>query len=239
MRSIKKGAEPRALIEWRRENRDTPQNLFYGKGSSFPSEAVRQALLKEQFHLCAYTLRRLPTAAECQVKNQGTQFSCHIEHILPQHPYRADSIVYTNIVACYPSSQTKTVCGYGAVAKEDYDPAKKPFISPLTANVERHFRFTRDGYVEGLTPEAIATVEVLNLNHPTLVNDRSAVIKGRLQPRGSYISAFQRRWPGVWLKRSIRQITNSASPSTVKRSNNRLSFTHNTLKNERFVYVVK
>jgi hypothetical protein len=77
--------------------------------------------------------------------------------------------------------------------REDYDPAKKPFISPLTAKVERYFRFTRDGYVEGLTPEAIATVEVLNLNHPTLVNDRSAVIKGRLQPRGSYISAAMAR----------------------------------------------
>ena len=33
MRSIKKGAEPRALIEWKRENRNTPHNLYYGKGS--------------------------------------------------------------------------------------------------------------------------------------------------------------------------------------------------------------
>lgn len=193
MRSIKKGAEPRALIEWKRENRNTPHNLYYGKGSSFPSEAVRQALLKEQFHLCAYTLRRLPTATECQAKGQGTQFSCHIEHVLAQTHHEADSIAYDNLVACYPSSQTKMACGYGAVEKADYDVARKPFVSPLSANVERQFRYSSDGYVEGLTPDAVATVEVLKLNHPTLVNDRAAVVRGRLRPRGTPITAAAAR----------------------------------------------
>lgn len=194
MKSIRKGAEPRALIEWRRVNRDAPHNLFYGKGSTFPSEAVRQALLKEQFHLCAYTLRRLPTAVECQARDHGTQFSCHIEHIIPQKHQQADSnIAYKNLVACYPSSQSKVACGYGAVEKADYNTVTKPFVSPLTANIERQFRYSRDGYVEGLTPEAIATVEVLKLNHPTLVNDRAAVIKGRLKPRGTPISAATAR----------------------------------------------
>ncbi|WP_135290450.1 hypothetical protein [Pseudomonas kairouanensis] len=189
MKSIKKGAEPRALIEWRRENRDTPHNLFYGKGSSFPSEAVRQALLKEQFHLCAYTLRRLPTVADCRAEDQGTQFSCHIEHVLPQKHHKAESIAYSNLVACYPSSQTKVACGYGAVEKADYDPARKPFVSPLAANIEHQFSYSSDGYVEGLTPEASTTIDVLKLNHPTLVNDRAAVIRGRLKPRGIPITA--------------------------------------------------
>jgi uncharacterized protein (TIGR02646 family) len=136
--------------------------------------------LKEQFHLCAYTLRRLPTARECQAKGQGTQFSCHIEHVLPQTHHEADSIAYDNLVACYPSSQTKMACGYGAVEKADYDVARKPFVSPLSANVERQFRYSSDGYVEGLTPDAVATVEVLKLNHPTLVNDRAAAAARRL-----------------------------------------------------------
>ncbi|MBN2993578.1 hypothetical protein JWR97_22550 [Pseudomonas cedrina subsp. fulgida] len=192
MRSIKKGAEPRALIEWRRANRDTPQNLYYGKGSSFPIEAVRQALLKEQHHLCAYTLRRLPTATECQIKG-GTQFSCHIEHVYPQKYHEAESIAYHNMVACHPSSQTKIACGYGAVEKADYDPACNPFVSPLMDNIENQFRYNSDGSVDGLTPEADVTITVLNLNHAALINDRAAVIRGSLRPRGNRISAAMAR----------------------------------------------
>ena len=55
MRSIVKGAEPRALIQWKAENTQTPENLVYG-GGGFPADAVRAALLAEQFYLCAYTV---------------------------------------------------------------------------------------------------------------------------------------------------------------------------------------
>jgi len=106
----------------------------------------------------------------------------------------------------------------------------------LTANVERHFRFTRDGYVEGLTPEAIATVEVLNLNHPTLVNDRSAVIKGRLQPRGSCISAAMAR-------RLVEEIdtpdNQQCLPEYCQAIKQQAQLHAQHLENERFVYVVK
>ena len=40
MRSIRKGHEPRALIDWRRQNASTPENLHY-EGGGFPREAVR------------------------------------------------------------------------------------------------------------------------------------------------------------------------------------------------------
>ncbi|OPB03720.1 hypothetical protein [Pseudomonas synxantha] len=193
MRFIRKGAEPRELIEWRRENRDTPQNLFYGRGSSFPGEPVRRSLLREQFHLCAYTLRRLPTAEECKAKGHDTVFSCHIEHVLPQTTHMDQSIAYDNMVACYPPSQARVVCEYGAEEKKAYDPAKNPFVSPLSPHAGRLFRFSSDGRVEGLSPEAIQTVEVLKLNHATLVNDRKAIIRGRLMPRGKPISAAAAR----------------------------------------------
>lgn len=55
MRSICKGGEPRALIEWKRQNAATPDNLHYN-GGGFPREAVRQSLLLEQCHLCGYYL---------------------------------------------------------------------------------------------------------------------------------------------------------------------------------------
>ena len=71
MRSIPKGAEPRALIQWKADNTQTPENLFY-TGGGFPGDAVREALLSEQFHLCAYTMKRLKTAAECKSQGRDT-----------------------------------------------------------------------------------------------------------------------------------------------------------------------
>lgn len=60
MKSIKKGPQPQELISWKAANATVPQNLMYGAGS-FPREAVRNSLLAEQFHLCAYTMRQLQT----------------------------------------------------------------------------------------------------------------------------------------------------------------------------------
>jgi uncharacterized protein (TIGR02646 family) len=177
VRSITKGAEPRKLIEWKADNRISPENLYYG-GGGFPAEDVRNALLQEQLHLCAYTMKPLKTAHECQAMGGKTMNSCHIEHVLPQAKHVASAIDYKNMVACFPPSSTKTACEYGAYAKADYDPAEKPFVSPLQPVAEKHFRFNKDGSVEGLTPAGLATVEVLNLNHARLKNDRAAVISG-------------------------------------------------------------
>lgn len=189
MRSIAKGAEPRELIQWRADNRATPQNLVYG-GGGFPAEAVRTALLAEQFHLCAYTLRRLKTAAQCHAATQDTRASCHIEHVLPQSRRRpGEDIDYQNMVACYPPSQSSVACEFGAQVKADFDPSTGGFVSPLSAGVEAHFDFDARGRASGRTADGGRTIDILNLNHKTLVDDRAAVIKGYLHPKGQPLSA--------------------------------------------------
>jgi hypothetical protein len=193
MRSIVKGVEPHQLRKWKRDNRATPHNLFYG-GGDFPAESLRKALLAEQFHLCAYTMKLLKTAKACEEQGGNTTDSCHIEHVLPQANHPARAIDYKNMVACFPPSRSTTACAFGAIAKKKYDPAAELFVSPLQVNAERHFKFHEDGMVDGLTPEGEATVEVLNLNHATLINDRAAVIKGSLEPRrGKPLSAAEAR----------------------------------------------
>lgn len=175
MRFIQKGAEPRELLNWKLNNAATPQNLIYGKGN-FPSEAIRQALLVEQFYLCAYTMRTLQGAS--------TRDSCHIEHLWPQaRKIPAEAIDYQNMLACYPASNSKEACEYGAQYKKNYDPAIQPFVSPLSTSVESHFDFDKNGDVSGLTHDGRVTVSVLNLKHKALVNDRRAVIKGWLEPK--------------------------------------------------------
>ena len=190
MRSITKGAEPRALIRWKADNVATPQNLVYG-GGGFPGEKVRESLLAEQFHLCAYTMKRLATAETC---GQDFRASCHIEHVLPQaRGIPAETIDYQNMLACYPPSQTKVACEYGAQAKAEYDPAMHPCASPLQTNVQQHFKFGADGAIEGITAQGIATVGVLKLDHKILVNDRAAIVRGFLCPKGTEVSAAHAR----------------------------------------------
>ena len=189
MRSITKTAEPRELIQWKADNAATPQNLVYG-GGAFPAAAVRQALLTEQLHLCAYTLRRLKTLAQCQAGGNDTRASCHIEHLLPQsRRVPGEDIDYRNMVACYPPSQSTLACDFGAHAKADFDPSRGGFVSPLSPAAEAHFAFDERGSVTGTTADGCQTINILKLNHPTLVNDRAASIKGYLQPRGKKLTA--------------------------------------------------
>lgn len=190
MRWIRKGQMPEALIRWKADNAATPQNRSYGAGS-FPSEAVRQSLLLEQFHLCTYTLRRLKTVAQCQKDNLDTRASCHIENFVPQSlGVPGKDIDYSNLLACYPPSQSKMACSYGAHVKADIDPSTANLLSPLQAGVDALFSFDERGKVKGNTADACSTIEVLNLNHPTLIQNRAAVIRGFLNPqRGRKLSA--------------------------------------------------
>ncbi|MCK0505752.1 retron system putative HNH endonuclease [Aromatoleum anaerobium] len=179
-----KGPEPRELLDWKRQNRASPQNLTY-TGGGFPREAVKHALMVEQHHLCAYTMRGLKSAADC-----------HIEHVLPQaRKNPEETIDYHNMLACYPGSNSKTVCEFGAHAKGDYDPERGPFCSPLHKATPSKFRFSETGEVTGRDDVAQATIEVLRLNHPILVHDREAAIRGGLKPgrRRQFSAAAARR----------------------------------------------
>ena len=77
MRQIQKGNECGALSNWRQDNAAVPQNLVYGKGG-FPGAKVLEALLTEQGHLCAYTLKLIDST------------SAHIEHLKPQRKCREE-----------------------------------------------------------------------------------------------------------------------------------------------------
>lgn len=193
MRFIQKGGQPEELIRWRAKNAETPQNLFYG-GGDFPSEAVRKSLLREQFHLCAYTLRRLKTPEECAASGHDTRASCHIEHVLPQsRRFPGEDIDYENMLACFPPSQSTVACEFGASVKAGFDPSQGGFISPLSPSVETHFQYDERGGIRGQTAEGTSTIAILKLDHKILVNDRAAVIRGYLQPKGKKISAHAAR----------------------------------------------
>jgi hypothetical protein len=135
-------------------------------------------------------MRQLKTSAECQTHGVDTRASCHIEHLLPQsRKVPGEDVDYKNMLACYPPSQSAVACEFGAHAKADFDPITGGFVSPLSPNAQAHFKFVERGRAEGITADGASTIRVLNLNHQTLVNDRAAVIKGALKPRGKKLTA--------------------------------------------------
>lgn len=183
MRHIHKSPEPKELRDWKRENRETPENLFYGHGSTFPTVAVKEALLKEQCHLCAYTMRHLATTNDC-----------HIEHIQPRtitkkkpatKPLEVD---YQNLLACFPP-QGKPDPGYGALHKDAYDVQDDNFVSPLHGSCETRFQYNSSGEVgfnEG-DEAAEKTITALNLNHKILVELRERELRAYgIKRRGTH-----------------------------------------------------
>jgi hypothetical protein len=185
VRFIAKRGEPRALIDWKLANRDTPQNLKYGR-AGFPREAVIDALLLEQGYLCGYTMKSI-----------ASRDGCHIEHIIAQSEgtQGVEDIDFGNMLACFPPSNSAIECPYGAKRKDDYDVLTKPFLSPLNASVQHAFHFRDDGIIESGTEEAAASITVLNLNCAALKNDRAAAIRGFLlrRNRRKVLSAAEAR----------------------------------------------
>ena len=179
MRFIRKQGQPRELIDWKCTNRDAPQNLIYNK-AAFPREAVLKSLLSEQSGLCAYTMRSLKDGA-------------HIEHYLPQSLYPEQSIDFNNMLACYPAPNSGVYCPFGAEKKANFDPAGSELVSPLVLHIETHFKYLENGLVQATGKRGQFSIDTLGLNFRVLINDRRAVIKGSLHPKGVGISAAHAR----------------------------------------------
>jgi len=176
MKRIFKGHEPKDFIDYKVENKQGGVNIDYNSLGEKQRTQIKEALLIEQGNICAYTLKRI------ELK------SCHIEHIKPEELCRQlqkkgvetiSDLDYSNMVACFPkefsgSSRKKF---YGAYKKDDWwENDGSSFISPLRVDCESHFKYNKDGSVVHLTEMGKKTIEILNLNHNILKDDRQSAI---------------------------------------------------------------
>lgn len=184
MRWIRKAPQPRQLTRWRSRFRRTT-DFNYDQLRRFPDviNAVEQSLLKEQGWLCAYTGRR--------IDNERS----HIEHVKAQHYCGlGEDVDYRNMVACYPG--VNLGCTYGARAKADW-PApdqRQMFVSPLTEGCDSRFHYSYSGKISEASSDddaARETIARLNLNEGELKEMRRGAIRGKLQPRGNWLSVKQ------------------------------------------------
>lgn len=175
MRFINENDPPQSLIQWK-ASETAIENRRYDDGSlpSKTKEDIREARVKDQYFLCAYTMREI---REITWNGQLT-WDAHIEHVISQessrnrfeqgdkHAYE-DTIDYDNMLACVDRGATLP---YGASKRG----SKELKVHPLQNNCQRRFRYNLAGKVEGLTEDAKEVIEILNLNHSSLVDLRRA-----------------------------------------------------------------
>jgi len=166
VRFIAKSGEPKALRDWKAENRRTPQNLRF---ENCPKAEIRKALLAEQGFLCAYTMLRLEKES-----------CCHVEHVKAQATHREHALDYANMLACFPSNGGDASHGFGAPLKGDFHATEDNFVSPLHKSCETRFSYRQSGAVIAASetdPAARNTIDILRLDHPALRDKRREVLQ--------------------------------------------------------------
>jgi uncharacterized protein (TIGR02646 family) len=179
MKRIIKGQEPASFIQFKQENEKAGVQLRYdtdlGSGERKP---IKEALLKEQGYICAYTLKRISL-------DTG-----HIEHLKPEELCRkhmkegvatVSDLDYNNMIACFPKEAPKGISKekyFGAVKKDDHwENNGNDYVLPLQANCEDHFQYNKLGGVKGNTDRGRNTVSLLALDHPVLIEERKSAIE--------------------------------------------------------------
>ena len=147
MRKIKKGIEPKSLTRWKRRYPDRT----YIQLSDAIRRDIRQHLLNDQYYLCAYCCDRISSIDEC-----------HNEHLEARKHTPQRSLDFSNLVA---SCNTINQCGQAHAAQS------LP-LTPLQDACESELVYQLSGRVQGITPQAKQTIQVLNLNHKALVEKR-------------------------------------------------------------------
>lgn len=186
MRFIQKQDEPpRSIQEWLQEQLPVGLNLDYRNFNDKPS--LRQELIAEQFGLCAYTGTPIDDRLG-GYSDENFAFQAHIEHVKPRAVCRAElegrggkygrdlceDMDHRNLVAALevkrkPPTRSEI---FGAAAHGD----EILPVTPLQSDCEEKFRFDDNGGIRGTDESSWKTLNLLKLDHPTLVGWRRGAI---------------------------------------------------------------
>ncbi|MCI7331877.1 MAG: TIGR02646 family protein [Selenomonadaceae bacterium] len=156
MIKIDKGEAPAFLRDLKKKGlsyRDLPHSPY-----EHYINVLRKQLLSEQHGLCGYCCR------EVSLNNS------HNEHMKAQKGYNNKTLEYNNIIA---SCNHENTCG-----KKKHGDCSD-IVYPTREDCEQQFEFNEfDGSIHGTTDLANHTVDVLNLNEPSLCEARVHTLYG-------------------------------------------------------------
>ena len=177
MRAIDKGPEPKALPAYRA----VPGATYDGKDFTPVKDAIRDAILRDQFHLCCYCLRRISSETQPHPTKPDVPavVKIKIEHWQSQDAFPHLQLVWSNLLgACLGgqgspwSAQTcDTRKGEAAITLNPLDPKH---IAMLYC--------TSSGRLESKNSTFQQDIDVrLGLNHTILVRERKTMLDRALE----------------------------------------------------------
>lgn len=178
MKRIRKGQEPAELATWRSDLRPRSAIPSWTDFSEPPRGAVRARLVADQHQLCCYCTASVVSG------------SYHIEHFKPRGTYQRLTYAWTNLLASCHSYSRDTFNGVPVPAQLHCGEAKGDWflqgvtVDPQSSAVEDQFRWPLSGKVfpnkslaASRRAAVAATIDKLNLNAPSLVARRGAVLE--------------------------------------------------------------
>jgi len=153
---IVKSTEPESFTTWK----NSGDKVYSDLRNPVKSE-LKNALLLDQGHICCY--------CESKIRSNNS----HIEHLDPQCNNNGNDLDFNNLL-CSCQKQLSIGeprhCG-NSKANDNID------IHPLQNDCETKFKYTADGYIEGIDNDAQETIETLQLNIENLNNLRANAIE--------------------------------------------------------------
>lgn len=161
MRSVNKGVEPHELAEYRTR----PNAEYDGPDFTRVKGRLRESLLEEQGHLCAYCMQRI--SAE----------TMKVEHWHCQARYPGEQLRYQNLLACCKGNEGKPFCEQHCDTRKGdddilYNPANPEHHNRLRIRVEGNGTIRSDD-----TAFNGQINSILNLNYSRLQRNRKKVVE--------------------------------------------------------------
>lgn len=142
---------------------------------------VRQSLVEEQGHLCAYCMCEIPRT---DVPTSGKIAPITIEHLIPRNPADGrdvgQGLDYNNLVAvCHgnraPKSTGHTIIDLTCDAHRENIELKK--VNPCDASTLTSIEYETNGVIKSNDSDVNFDLnDTLNLNHSRLKSERKAVL---------------------------------------------------------------
>lgn len=182
MKYIKKGDSPAEFEQWKIDFKDrNGREPVYSDLKGLVKKNLKETLLKEQGYICCYCM--------CQI----VAYDSHIEHFIARseakdRPYSVIiqdvELGYKNLLlSCEGENWDGKHCG-----RFKDNAVHEMMLSPTKSSVESEFQYTVNGKIRGLSPEAMTSIRVLNLDSGDLDRRRRTAIfmSGLFEPDADY-----------------------------------------------------